>query len=138
MKNAPILSLLACLTGLPVQADDPHRDREGLTAADWQEMTEARFRAADRNRDGLVTADEQAQRPHRVLRRLQKAPSAEGERHVLLLPPPPLEDSDGDGVVTQTEAVAAAQARFQAFDADGDGQLGPAELPPPPAFPPGY
>ncbi|HSW11326.1 MAG TPA: hypothetical protein VLI06_00715 [Solimonas sp.] len=125
-------------------------DEDGRISRDeWLEAGAMRFRAADRNLDGQLDAQEQRLlRPRMFQLRLVGAspprmrdclggesppgPLAEG------LPPPELpEDEDGNGMIGRAEMEAAGGQAFATLDRDGDGVLGEGELPLPPLPRPG-
>jgi Ca2+-binding EF-hand superfamily protein len=83
------------------------------------------FDAIDRNRDGLISADEvRAWRSVRFKHRRAAAPSG-------LAPLLARADADGDGTLSRAEAQASLPrlaARFDQIDADGDRRLSREEI----------
>ena len=117
----------------------------------WEEAwayVQARFAAADTDKDGRLTQAEMAAARPMGGHHGRPGGRAEGG------PPPGMRermlgmmfrglDANRDGFVTLDEARPMAEARFRAMDANGDGAVTRDELPPPrprpsrPATPPG-
>ena len=121
--------------GLTTAAAQERGDRDGpfadgvLTRAEAQETALARFDRVDANQDGFVSESE---REAAKARRAERAGERGGERQrrgrrggrrgeqgdrLALI------DANDDGFVSRDEARDAALARFDAADADGDGEV---------------
>lgn len=98
--------------------------RAPLTKADMLARADARFDAADTNKDGQLDAQErQASWGSARAGGQQRGGGGGGERMLARI------DTNGDGLISKAENHAAAEARFTRMDADNDGIIEPGEGP---------
>lgn len=104
-------------------------DRDGRVT--WEEawgFVQQRFAAADADRDGGLTQQEMANARLRPNANRPEGPQRERMVGMMFR----ALDADRNAVVTLQEIRPAAEARFRAFDANGDGAVTRDEVPNPP------
>lgn len=108
-------------------------NRDGQISHDEFRATRAeRFKTADLNGDGYLTAAESATAlSEQIRKRKQEKMQQRMARRLALL------DTDKDGRVSQSEFEAAGERMFLWMDGDKDGALSSEELPRPPKRPMG-
>jgi hypothetical protein len=114
MLTAGVAVAMQTETALPPKAP--------LTKAEMLARADARFDAADTNKDGqLSAAERQAGRDKMRAgfegRRGGRGGGGMGERMLARV------DTNGDGLISRAESRAAAEARFARIDADSDGAI---------------
>lgn len=102
----------------------------GGNSADGAPSLEQRFQRLDKNRDGFITWQEA--QPLRAaefkqMDRNQDDELSADEWHGRAMPLAAF-DMDSDGKVALSEYVGKHQSMFQAFDANHDNRIGPAEF----------
>ena len=134
-KKIPLLTLGAALIAVPVLAA-PGGDRNATqTRAEVQTRAAEMFARMDVNQDGkLDTADRAAKRAERGEKRAAADEASQGKRHAMrghhgkrgghhAMRMMGKADTDGDKAISQAEFQTAALARFDAADANKDGQV---------------
>ena len=134
-KKIPLLTLGAALIAVPVLAA-PGGDRNATqTRAEVQTRAAEMFARMDVNQDGkLDTADRAAKRAERGEKRAAADEAGQGKRHAMrghhgkrgghhAMRMMGKADTDGDKAISQAEFQTAALARFDAADANKDGQV---------------